>query len=312
VRRVAFLLVFVACGGDDPAPPPSVADPDRLSQTGLYSDFAARALAADVIPYAPAHPLWSDGARKERFLKLPPGTKIDTTDIDHWVFPIGTKAWKEFWVDGKLVETRLLWKKGPGDGTAAWWKVAFVWEPDGSDAVARPEGVPLVAGTTHDVPTRDDCNFCHMYQKDGIIGFSAVELAGSPLAARDVFTKPIPAYAVPGEGVVRDALGYMHGNCGFCHSEEGESIHHRPMHLRLLMGQTTPEQTGAYTTTFHVKMHHTLPPDVDEAIVPGSPDKSQMYVRMTAPNRLRMPPLATKVVDTQGSATVRDWITGLK
>src|SRR5262249_41077381 len=120
---------------DDPAAGPT--GPEHLSETGLYSDFAGRVLAPGVVRFAPSHPLWADGATKKRYLLLPEGAKIDTTDMDGWSFPVGTKAWKEFYVDGKLVETRMLWKKVDGnDGPESWWKVAYVWNADGSDAVA--------------------------------------------------------------------------------------------------------------------------------------------------------------------------------
>ncbi len=41
---------------------------------------------------------------------LPPGATIDTSNMDEWTFPVGTKFWKEFVVAGVLTETRLLHK----------------------------------------------------------------------------------------------------------------------------------------------------------------------------------------------------------
>ena len=90
--------------------PTDGAIPDDLSCTGLYSDWATKTIASDAIPYTPALVFWSDGADKSRWLYLPPGTTIDTTDMDNWVFPVGTKIWKQFVLDGQLVETRLIWK----------------------------------------------------------------------------------------------------------------------------------------------------------------------------------------------------------
>src|SRR5438034_672761 len=95
----AFGAAHAACGknGDDPgeatnitpdggnsdAPPtipsraevcdPSIALPSELRCTGLYSDFAAKTIAPDAREFAPAYPLWSDGATKRRFLLLPTG-----------------------------------------------------------------------------------------------------------------------------------------------------------------------------------------------------------------------------------------------
>jgi hypothetical protein len=79
-----------------PAVAPGAPAPARLADTGLYEDFAARRVAADVLPYTPQYPLWSDGATKRRWIRLPPGAAIDASDPDAWVFPVGTKLWKEF------------------------------------------------------------------------------------------------------------------------------------------------------------------------------------------------------------------------
>src|SRR5690349_1711795 len=77
---------------------------DQLSQTGLYADIATKTIAADVLAFEPSYVLWSDGATKTRWVRLPPGTSIDTTDPDHWVLPVGTQLWKEFVRDGKRIE----------------------------------------------------------------------------------------------------------------------------------------------------------------------------------------------------------------
>src|SRR5690349_12344978 len=104
---VAAAISF-ACGTKQPTPsdsgdgstPPQpdagepITGPTNLSETGLYADFPSRTLAAGVIRYSPRFELWSDGADKARFLLLPAGTTIDTSDMDNWVFPVGTKAWK--------------------------------------------------------------------------------------------------------------------------------------------------------------------------------------------------------------------------
>ena len=51
------------------------------SQTGLYSDIASGTFAADVRPFEPKYVLWSDGATKRRFIRLPACAQIDTTDM---------------------------------------------------------------------------------------------------------------------------------------------------------------------------------------------------------------------------------------
>lgn len=65
--------------------------PEVLSSTGLYSDAEVGVLADDVIEFTPRYPLWTDGATKRRFLLLPEGGQIDTSDANDWAFPVGTR-----------------------------------------------------------------------------------------------------------------------------------------------------------------------------------------------------------------------------
>src|SRR4051812_30454775 len=92
------------------APDPNM--PATLAETGLCVDAGCTQIAAGILPYKPRFELWSDAATKRRWIYLPPGTTIDTTDMDHWVFPVGTKLWKEFTRDGIRVETRLVMRVG--------------------------------------------------------------------------------------------------------------------------------------------------------------------------------------------------------
>ena len=70
--------------------------PEQLHDTGLFAPGQPDRLGAGVESFEPQHPLWSDGASKRRWIRLPPGTAIDARDPDRWRFPRGTKLWKEF------------------------------------------------------------------------------------------------------------------------------------------------------------------------------------------------------------------------
>src|SRR6185312_2276089 len=101
--------------------------PQDLECTGFYSDWASKTISADARPYTPGIEFWSDGAAKQRFIYLPPSTQIDTTDMDEWIFPVGTKVWKEFRLGGKQIETRLFWKIS----ASQWTWTTYEWSPDG-------------------------------------------------------------------------------------------------------------------------------------------------------------------------------------
>lgn len=289
--------------------------PEHLSETGLYSDLATKTVRPDIIAYDVAHPLWSDGTEKRRYLSIPEGGVIDNSDADRWIFPIGTQSWKEFWKDGTLVETRFLEKRSEEDG--GWSAVAFVWDSSGTEAEAAPFGVPDALGTTHDVPGEELCVQCHSGSKDFLIGVATIQLSGeegllTQLAEEGLLSTPLTEpYVVPGEGVVQEALGYLHGNCGHCHGDDYFLADKRFLRFRLRVADKSPEETPAYTTTFGIKAAHVID-DTDTVIVPGEPDKSQTYVRMTLRNLSAMPPVGTEETDPDGLRIVREWIAGLE
>ena len=74
---------------------------------------------------------------ERRWIQIPSGSQIDTSDMDHWVFPIGTKLWKEFSLGGVLLETRLIERYG--DGPEDYWMGAFVWNAEQTAAVWSQE-----------------------------------------------------------------------------------------------------------------------------------------------------------------------------
>jgi hypothetical protein len=310
--------VLIAGCGSDGAPAPV----ERLSATGLYVDTARGVLADGVRPFRPQYELWSDGATKRRWLWLPPGTRIDTSNMDAWTFPVGTKVWKEFTRDGVRVETRLLRKDGPG--SQDWTPVAYVWNADQSDAVAAPDGQANALGTPHDVPDAKTCRTCHSGAADTVIGVSAIQLDHelgdlnlAKLAADSLLTAPPSgSYKIPGNDLERAALGYIHANCGNCHNERAlrPAI---PLRLALEVGALgTVKDTTVYKSAIGTPTRVPQPLEGTTAtklIVPGDPDASLVYIRMKrrAPEKGQMPQVGTELVDTAGSEAIAAWIRAL-
>ena len=112
--------------------------------------------------FSPQYPLWSDGAEKSRWVRLPEGATIDARNIDRWDFPAGTRFWKEFRFGGRKVETRFLRKNGDG----SWTFASYAWNEAQTDAILAPaDGLPNVAeiapGKFHSIPAVTDCRACH-------------------------------------------------------------------------------------------------------------------------------------------------------
>src|SRR5687768_13653738 len=57
--------------------PGAATAPGWLSQTGLYSNVAALKIDERNRSFSPQYPLWSDGAIKRRWVRLPTGSRIN-------------------------------------------------------------------------------------------------------------------------------------------------------------------------------------------------------------------------------------------
>jgi len=299
------------------SPPPAEplrALPTRLSEAGLFADIASGTPSARVRAYAPAFPLWSDGADKRRWLELPASTHIDTSDPNDWVFPVGTRFYKEFARDGRRLETRLLLKWGPEAGD--WTGSAYIWLDDQSDAVLAPEGARDVDQRGYDVPSAAECGACHGGRRSHVLGFSALQLGaakGLPLSLDELVREGLLSAApetpilIPGDETERRALGYLHANCGHCHNarrpdRDGPRCYDPQRELDLSLPLASGARAApAYRTA------------VPEWVTPGKPDQSRLLQLLARRGRrLHMPPLATERPDPEGIAWVEAWIAGLR
>jgi hypothetical protein len=291
----------------------------RLSQVNLYSNICNQTVASDLIEYAPAHILWSDGADKRRWLRLPSGSTIDTSNMDHWTFPIGTQVFKEFARDGKPLETRLIEKVG----TNEFWMGSFVWLADGSDAVFQMDGAKDINGTQHDAPAANQCSTCHNGEPGRLLSVSAVQLSHEgpgttlqSLAKAGLFSHPPDGdFPAPGTPVEAAALGYLHANCGSsCHNPSGTASSPIPdMNLRLSPEHRTAAETPAYLTTVGQPLTKFKQEGYTHRIAPGDPDKSALVYRMMqrGTSGQQMPPMATEFSDEVGIAALTAWIKSL-
>lgn len=306
--------------------------PECLSETGLYEDSAMQLVAHDVLPFEPQYPLWSDGATKRRWIRLPAGTWIDGTDPDAWVFPVGTRLWKEFTLE-RRIETRYLEKLADG----SWRRASYVWNLAQSEARLAPGiGVRGAAesapGVPYDIPSRADCEVCHA-RGDGVLGFSALQLSPdrdpnalhstartdhgidlSGLVERGLLRNFPPHLLDPAPRIEaatpreRAVLGYLHANCGSCHTDTGLLAG-----LRLTLDAPVgTDGSRVRTTTIELPSRY-CPGDSQDPhpvrIRAGEPHASTLLERLAsrAP-AAQMPPLGTHLVDHEATALVEAWI----
>lgn len=294
-----------------------------LRCSGLYVDWAAKAIATGVRQYDPGLHLWSDGASKTRWIYLPPGTQIDSSNMDQWTFPNGTKIWKEFDLDSARVETRLLWKRANG----TWYLTTYRWSADESTAPELTTGEMNVGGSTYQIPAQSDCSACHAGRWDMVLGFDAIALSTTAatgvtmatLKADNLLTAP-PAtpLTIPGDAETAAALGYLHVNCGSpCHNSDGGQAGSSGLLMRLnaaALGSVAA--TDTWTTGMGVNSSFTIPGVTNaEVFAPCDPSSSAAYYRMSVRDGVdgigtqqQMPPIITHEPDTAGLATIAAWL----
>ena len=302
-----------------------LAAPEKLSQTVLYSDISTKTTHPAIRAYTPEFSFWSDAAQKGRWIYLPECTPIDTSDMDNWSFPVGTRFFKEFVVDGMRVETRLIVRTGAGENDFV--HVSYLWNEDETEAMLVPkEGLRSAKGTAHHIPSQSNCRRCHgSHEKKGGrpsrgLGFSAIQLsheaAGLSLTelvdTERLTHAPLTEIGVPGDAVERAALGYLHINCGTCHNASRDGLPQTDMNLWLDVDQTSVESTSAYLTAVGKANKIFNDQHVTARIEPGAPDTSSILYRMKQRgNNAQMPPLASDQIDEAGVAAVKAWILSL-
>ncbi|WNG13567.1 hypothetical protein [Cystobacter fuscus] len=304
-------------------------DPRHLACTGLYGEggtgWTARQLGPGVRAFTPGLQLWSDGLEKSRFVWLPPGTRVDTSRMDEWRFPVGTKFWKEFRWKGRRIETRFMWKRADG----SWLRTTYRWSEDERVALELTGGERDVPGTPgFEIPSQLDCQACHRGREDGVLGFEAVALAHEAasgltlgqLAEEGLLTHP-PGEAplIPGTPVEREALGWLHMNCGVsCHNANETALaSFSGPRLRLESQELASVQaTGAFRTGVGVPSQ--FRPSLGTGgkflrVAPGDGSHSTLLYRIGSREpAVQMPPLGTHVVDEVGRAAVRRWIESMR
>jgi hypothetical protein len=316
-----YVNPYAAQCGDAAVPP------QTIECTGLFTNVATKEIAPGNVPYAPAVPLWADFAEKDRWIYLPPGTTIDTSDPTEWIFPVGTKVWKQFTRDGILVETRLFEKTEP----TYWVYTTYAWNPDATEATISAGGdLPWgTDGGIYHIPTQDECNQCHRGRTDHLMGFEQVSLGlagatGLTLAELVAQNRLSPAPASTsltvgddGTGVAAAPMAWLHINCGVsCHNlNQNSTAYGSGMNLRLdptLLDGGPSTNFDTRTTTIGMTANNPMWSG-QVRIVPGDPTHSLLVTLITNrgtnnPAQNQMPPIATYIVDEPDTQNVIDWI----
>ncbi|HVZ87015.1 MAG TPA: hypothetical protein VHG72_08595 [Polyangia bacterium] len=252
----------------------------------------------------------------------------------HWSLPVGSVLMKNFLFGGKLLETRLFMSY-PG----MWIGYSYQWNADQTDAtIVDQDGLTTTIqngdGGTQSwyFPSRNDCFQCHNATFGNSLGTETRQLNRTITYPNGVtanqidtfehlgmFDEPIPPLAPLADytattstaSLATKAESYLHANCAICHLPGGtfDSIDFRYGTSLAMMNvcNVAPEKGNEGVTGA-------------ERFYPGSPQKSVIVLRMQTPRTapagtnddIRMPPLATSVLDENGIGIISQWISGTK
>lgn len=312
--------------------------PPLLSQTGVFRSLADLTPAPGLIPYDVNTPLWSDGARKRRWLGLPPGDAITFAPTGEWAFPPGTVAVKHFDLPlddtdpsvTRRLETRLLVVDETGNG----YGVTYRWRPDGSDADLLADActeaftIKTAAGTrtqTWSYPGRADCLACHTPAARFVLGVKTRQLnrpstypetgtTDNQLRTWNylgMFDAPldegrIATYArlVPVTDsrapLAQRVRSYLDANCAHCH-RPGHPVQ-ATFDARFDTPLADQGLLDAPTVSDSLGMRG------PQLVTPHDPARSMLWHRLSRADNFRMPPLARNVPDRDALRVFEEWI----
>jgi uncharacterized repeat protein (TIGR03806 family) len=317
---------------------------DLLSSYRLFTDGPTQAPNAGLLPFDLNTPLFSDYARKHRFVYLPPGTSATYNARETFTFPVGALLVKTFsfpvderdpGLGERLIETRLLLRRSTG-----WEAITYLWNAEQTEAKRRvigakvPIDYPQADGSrfqiTFQVPNTNQCKECHDEHNDILAPLGpkarnlnkdydygdAVEnelvrwtevgyLTGAP--SPDAAPKS-PAFDDPEEGSVEErARAYLDVNCGHCHNPTGLA---RTSGLYLDIHDQEPARYGVCKPPVAAGQG-SGGRRVD--ILPGEPDGSILVYRMESIEPgVAMPELGRQTVHAEAVSLIRDWVTSIE
>ncbi len=311
--------------------------PGKLSATGLFENLAPLRPSPGILEFEVSSRLWSDGAVKKRFLALPGLARIGFREKEPWSFPIGTVLVKHFEIDtgGKnltKLETRVLVHEKQG-----WAGYTYIWNAAGTEAylsltpktaalkVRDPKAPGGFRNQTWDFPGSMQCLQCHTRATGWVVGPSTAQLNRDRLFGTvvdnqirawnhiGVFDRKapnptrLPALPSPTDPKVpleKRVRSYLHANCAHCHRPGGPAPGRIDLRYDTPLSATRLIEVPPEHGSFGIKGAR--------RIAKGSKERSILWRRMLRLDQERMPPLGSRVIDTEAVRMIGTWIDGLR
>lgn len=347
------LAAFSACKKDD-APDPPTSDPisasevvfemdevpyNTLSEYNFFSgELSELSPVAGVLPYELITPLFTDYAKKKRFIWMPEGTS-GQYDGDSEVFDFndGAVLIKHFYYDNvlpdnstRIIETRLLYKK---DG--AWNFAEYVWNEEQTEATFDLSGSftdvewtdddGVLRSVNYRLPSEAECLTCHKRSASAApLGprpenlDKAFDYIGEVKNQIDKWTEmgylsgdipatinSVVAWDDPTELLSDRVRAYVAVNCSSCHRDDSHCDYRS---MRFAYNESTePENMGIC-----VEPDENIGSAFTHIITPGRADRSVIAHRMQSTDEsVRMPLLGRSMVHEEAVALITEYINSL-
>jgi len=314
---------------------------NMLSEYNFFEgDLKNQAPVYGVLPYEPISALYTDYARKKRFLWMPGNVEAKyVEDFKTLDFPTGTILIKTFYYDNvlpsnitKIIETRLMIRK-----ETEWIFANYIWNDDQTEASLDMTGstieIEWIEGSTtkstnYRIPSDAECLVCHktsnmaipigikpqninseysysdgnMNQLEKLVSFGYLNNDNLPSSSE---IQTVVDWKDTSNSLDLRTRSYLDINCAHCHIDNGHCSY-RP--IRLAFNQTLDRTNYGECVT----------PDenIDDALLyvvsPSRPNRSVMYYRMNTTNEsIRMPLIGRTIIHDEGVALMEEWINSL-
>lgn len=348
-----FCVLLASCSSDDdsyiPLAPVSQVTVDllqvpypTLSEYGFFDDTLSDLKpTTGVLPYEPISSLFSNYAKKSRFIWLPDGS-IGTYngDANNIELPVGSVIIKTFYYDNVLpdntrviIETRLMIRKQEG-----WTFAEYFWNEEQTEAfldVQGDGGFKYLSWTqdgeqrdiNYRMPSGSECFTCHKSNTTNEpIGIKPQSLNGTFSFADGVQNQlqkwievgylqdnlpsninTVVDYTDTSQDLETRVRSYVDINCASCHRDEGH-CNYRPMRFAFSENNLL-ENLGLCVTPD--QLLENLSPD-QKLIKPGDLENSVVYYRLNVTaEEERMPLLGRSIIHNDGVALLGEWINSL-
>ena len=309
----------------------------NLSEYNFFEDVMSdQSPVYGVVPYTLINTLFTDYAKKKRFVWMPSDVKASYVNDDVPLnFPIGTILIKSFYYDNvlpndvtKLIETRLMIKKEEG-----WIFANYVWNEDQTEASLDLNGSFVefdwiqdgeTKNVNYRIPAGPECRTCHKKNEvpfpigpkprnlnrdydyeDGSNNQLAELVDMNYLESVPANVSALASWKDASQSLTDRVRGYVEINCAHCHSDDSHCSY-RPMRFAY-------EESSS-----DVNMGICVEPDTDlgvglsHIVAPGNILRSVISYRIESTEEaVRMPLLGRTIVHEEGVELINTWIDSL-